>query len=156
MHFDFFKNLFPQCDLQIEEENGIETIRIKNKLFEDYILVSYYPDDYYKYLFRFATQHLETSSIEQLTEYVTAFVNTEKAAIEFYEDGRAWFGGDIDTALLENLTYDSLRKCYFGHQHLKEYSFTVRAWDERFCFNAHFITDENGKVTIVKEPPHNI
>ena len=68
MHFLFMKDLFSQYETDIRIENNIETIHIRNKQFEDEIVVHYFPDDYYTYLLRFATQHGETSSKEDLIQ----------------------------------------------------------------------------------------
>ena len=113
-------------------------------------MVHYFPDDYYKYLLRFATQHRDTSSKDDLISYISSFINAEKAAIEFYKDGMNRFGGEIETAALDDLTYNSLR-LKFGYHDLKDFTFSVRAWDKRFCFDAHFEKDDSGNVTIVKK-----
>ena len=76
--------------------------------------------------------------------------NIEKAAIEFYKDGKNRFGGEIETAAFDDLTYNSLR-LKFGYHDLKDFTFSVRAWDKRFCFDAHFEKDDFGNVTIVKK-----
>ena len=60
------------------------------------------------------------------------------------------FGGEIETAALDDLTYNSLR-LKFGYHDLKDYTFSVRAWDKRFCFDAYFEKDDSGNVTIVKK-----
>ena len=150
MHFDFLKELFSKYVVDISVDEDTETVYIRNDLFNFPISVDYYPDDYYKYLLRFATQHIDTFSEDDLISYISSFANAEKAAIEFYKDGLNRFGGEIETAILDDLTYDSLR-LRFGYRDLEDYTFSVRAWDKRFCFDAHFEKDSFGSVTIVKK-----
>ena len=149
MHFDFLKELFSKYVVEICFEEDVETVYIRNSLFDFPIVVHYFPDDYYKYLLCFATQHRDTSSKDDLISYISSFINAEKAAIEFYKDGMNRFGGEIETAALDDLTYNSLR-LKFGYNDLKDFTFSVRAWDKRFCFDAHFEKDDSGNVTIVK------
>ncbi len=149
MHFDFLKELFSEYVVDICFEEDVETVYIRNSLFDFPIVVDYYPDDYYKYLLRFATQHRDTSSKDDLISYISSFTNAEKAAIEFYKDGTNRFGGEIETAVLHDLTYNSLR-LKVGYDDLKDYTFSVRAWDKRFCFDAHFEKDDSGNITTVK------
>ncbi len=150
MHFDFLKELFSEYDVDIYVKEDVETICIGNNLFSFQIMVDYYPDDYCKYLLRFATQHIDTSSKDDLINYIFSYANAEKAAIEFYKDGQACFGGEIETYILSDLTYDSLRLRFF-HSNLKDYTFSVRAWDKRFCFDAYFEKDASGNMSIIKE-----
>ena len=150
MHFDFLKELFSEYDVDICVKDDTETVYIRNGQFNFSIVVDYYPEDYHKYLLRFATQHRDTSSKDDLISYISSFANAEKAAIEFYKDGTNCFGGEIETVVLDDLTYSSLR-LKFGYHDLKDYTFSVRAWDKRFCFDAHFEKDDSGNVTIVKK-----
>ena len=150
MHFDFLKELFSKYVVEICFEEDVETVYIRNSLFDFPIVVHYYPDDYFKYLLRFATQHRDTSSKDDLISYISSYINAEKAAIECYKDGIDRFGDEIETAALDDLTYNSLR-LKFGYRDLKDFTFSVRAWDKRFCFDAHFEKDDSGNVTIVKK-----
>ena len=152
MHFLFMKDLFSQYETDIRIENDIETIHIRNKQFEDEIVVHYFPDDYYTYLLQFATQHRDTSSKEELIQYVLSFANAEKAAIEFFENEKNRFGGEIEVSLLDNISYDDLRN-YFGYPHLDltNLTFKVRAWNARYCFDGYFEKSETGAIEIRKK-----
>ena len=152
MHFLFMKALFLQYETDIRIENDIETIRIRNKQFEDEIVIHHFPDDYYTYLLQFATQHRDTSSKEDLIKYARSFANAEKAAVEFFEDGNNRFGGEIEVSLLDDLTYDDLRN-YFGYPHLDltNLTFRIRAWDTRYCFDGHFEKSGCGAINIVRK-----
>ena len=152
MHFLFMKDLFSQYETDIRIENDIETIHIKNKQFEDEIVVHYFQDDYYTYLLQFATQHRDTSSKDDLIKYALSFANAEKAAIEFFENEKNRFGGEIEVSLLDNISYDDLRN-YFGYPHLDltNLTFKVRAWNTRYCFDGYFEKSETGAIEIRKK-----
>ena len=152
MHFSFIKELFSGFDVDIQIVNNVETIYIRNIQFLDPIIIHYFPDDYYIYLLRFATQHCDTSSKEELIQYALSFANAEKAAIEFFENEKNRFGGAIEVSLLDNISYDDLRN-HFGYPHLDltNLTFKVRAWNACYCFDAHFEKDDSGNVTIVKK-----
>jgi hypothetical protein len=137
------KDLFSQYETDIRIENDMETIHIRNKQFEDEIVVHYFPDDYYTYLLQFATQHRDTSSKEELIQYVLSFANAEKAAIEFFENEKNRFGREIEVSLLDNISYDDLRN-YFGYPHLDltNLTFKVRAWNACYCFDGYFEKSE--------------
>ena len=151
MHFSFIKNLFPNFDVDIIIEDDIETVYIRNRQFDEPIAIHYFPEDHYSYLLRFATQHRDTSSKEDLIKYALSFANAEKAAIEFFENGKNRFGGEIDVYLLDDITYDSLRN-RFGYIccDLTNFTFKVRAWDTRYCFDGRFEKTDSGTVEIVK------
>ena len=152
MHFLFMKDLFSQYETDIRIENDIETIHIRNKQFEDEIVVHHFPDDYYTYLLQFATQHRDTSSKDDLIKYALSFANAEKAAIEFFEKEKNRFGGEIEVSLLDNISYDDLRN-YFGYPHLDltNLTFKVRAWNARYCFDGYFEKSETGAIEIRKK-----
>ena len=151
MHFSFMKDLFSDFDIDIRIEDNIETIYIRNRQFDDPIVIHYFPEDYYFYLLRFAAQHRDTSSKEDLIQCALSFANAEKASIEFFENGSSRFGGEIEVSLLDSITYDNLRN-YFGYTHLDltNFTFRVRAWDTRYCFNGCFKKNDFGAVEIVK------
>ena len=152
MHFSFIKELFSEFDVNICLENGFETVYITNRHFEYPIVIHYFPEDHYTYLLEFATQHRDTSSKEDLIQYALSFANAEKAAIEFFKNGNRSFGGEIEVSLLDHITYDWIRN-YYGYPHidLSSYTFKVRAWNAKYCFDGHFKKDISGAVEIVKD-----
>lgn len=151
MHLSFLKELFPKYTVELYAEDNSEWAVIKHEEFNDLIKVYYDSDDFDIYCLAFATQHAHISEKERLIEYATAFANAEIAAIEFYENGSNRFGGDIETALLDDLTYNSLRN-YFGYPSvdISNLTFRVRAWNKEYCFDGAFIKDSSGTVQIVK------
>lgn len=156
MHLSFLEKLFPQYIVTLHAENAAEWAEIKNEAFEDTIKVYYDPKDSDIYCFLFATQHVHISEKERLIAYVTAFAKAKAAAIEFYENGRNRFGGDIKTTLLDDLTYDGLQN-YFGYLpfDIKNMTFRVRAWDKKYCFDGQFVQEASGTVQIVRRQAKN-
>jgi len=152
MHFSFIKDLFPKHDVDIQIENGVETVYIRNIQFEDPIVIHYFPDDHYTYLLRFATLHFDTSSKEELIQYAFAFADAEIAAIGFFENGKKRFGGKIEVSFLDEITYDKLRN-HFGYLYfdLMNLTFMVRAWDTRYCFDGYFNNSDANSINIIKK-----
>lgn len=152
MHLSFLKELFPQYMVELHAENDSEWAEIKNEEFEDLIKVYYEPEDFDVYCLVFATQHVHISEKERLIEYATAFANAETAAIEFYENGINRFGGDIETTLLDDLTYDLLRNHFrYLSFDISKLTFRVRAWDKKYCFDGMFVKNSSGTVQIVRK-----
>lgn len=152
MHFSFIKELFPQYGVDIQMEKGVETVYIRNRQFEDPIVIHYFSDGYYAYLLQFATQHCDVSSKEELIQYALAFANAEKAAIEFFENGKNRFGGEIEVSLLDQITYDKLRNLFgYPHLDLTNLTFKVRAWDTRYSFDGYFENGGSNSINIIKK-----
>ncbi len=152
MELTFLKNLFPNHSIEIEvKEDNTEYAKIIHEEFDDIIKIFYYPGDYYEYYFSFATQHRHTSDKNELIEIIKSFINAEKAAIEFYLNGKNRFGGEIEVSLLDDITYEYLRQDY-GYQNIdmSEYTFEVRAWNKKYCFNGSFEMTDSGKIAIIK------
>ena len=151
MHLAFLKEVFPEYAVELYAEGDSEWAYIKNEKYDDVIKVYYDPEDFDVYCLCFATQHAHISDKEELIEYALSFANAEKAAIEFYENGKNRFGGDIETTLLNDLTYDSLRKrFYYPSGAFSKLTFQVRAWDKKYCFDGAFVKKPFGSVQIIK------
>lgn len=153
MELTFLKKLFPNYFIEnTEKEDNTEYAKITNEEFDDVIEIFYYPEDYYEYYFSFATQHRHTSDKNELIEIIKSFINAEKTAIEFYVNGKKQFGGEIEVSLLEDITYEYLRQ-YFGYHNIdmSKYTFEVRAWNKRYCFNGSFKMTNSGKISVIKD-----
>ena len=152
MELAFLKNLFPNFIIELEaKEDNTEYAKIINEEFDDIIEIFYYPDDYYEYYFYFATQHRHTSDKDEFIQIIKSFVNAEKAAIEFYINGNNSFGGEIEISLLDNISYETIRQ-YSGYQNIdmSEYTFEVRAWNKKYCFDGSFKKNDSGEISIMK------
>lgn len=91
------------------------------------------------------------SDKDEFIQIIKSFINAEKAAIEFYINGNNSFGGEIEISLLDNISYETLRQ-YYGYQNIdmSEYTFEVRAWNKKYCFNGSFIKNDSDKISIIK------
>ncbi len=114
----------------------------------------FYETNMEEYTVCFVTQHLhihanaESDLIDVISKYASAAI----AAIEFYVHGKNCFGGQIETGLLSNLTYDSLC-AYFGYPNydISHLTFRVYAWDNEYCFEGSFKETGSGAVDIIKK-----
>lgn len=156
MHLSCLKERFPQCELELRGETEQECAFIRKGQYAA-IEVWYFPTEHYTYCVYFADHHIHTCDKEEMIAFVTSIVSAEKASIEFFLDGKNRFGGEISTADLDDLTYDSLR-CRFGYPNrdLTGYTFKVRACDERYCFDGVFVKGEKNQVQILKRYIRNL
>ena len=150
MKFDSICKKFSNYDIERGNEQGAEYISIVKKDFREPIKV-YYEPDMQEYIVTFATQHLHIDEEDELIDAVFRFANAGVAAIEFYENGKNRFGGQIETSLLDHLTYDSLRT-RFGYLQLdiSQMTFRVYAWDQKYCFEGSFVKSAENTVQIIK------
>ena len=150
MKLDFLCEIFSNYEIERCEEHGAECICIKNSNFNEPIKVCYELDDYNTYTVYFATQHLHITECDDLIDTIAKFANASIAAIEFYDNERNRFGGQIETKRLENLTYDTLRT-YFGYPHLdiSHLTFRVYTWDKKYCFEGSFVKVAPNIVKII-------
>lgn len=151
MKFDYICKKFSDYEIERGNEQGVEYISIIKNGFREPIKV-YYESDMQEYIVTFATQHLHIDEDDDLINVVSEFANATIAAIEFYENGKNIFGGQIETNLLENLSYDTLRT-YFGYLHLdiSQMIFRVYAWNKEYCFEGSFVKSASNTVKIIKK-----
>ncbi len=146
------RDALPEFAVDFRVKDGAEWAAIRHPEHDESIRVTYDPNDPEPYLLRFATQHLHLEDEMDMLASARAFAHAEWAAIEFYRDGERRFGGQIETSLLEGLTYDSLRAAFgYGRVDISDMTFRVYAWDERYCFEGSFRRNEDGAVGIVRE-----
>ncbi len=151
MKFDSINKKFSDYEIERGNEQGVEYIAILKNGFREPIKV-YYESDMQEYIVTFATQHLHISEDEDLIDIVSKFADASIAAIEFYENGKNSFGGQIETNLLENLSYDTLR-IYFGYPHLdiSQKTFRIYAWNKEYCFEGSFVKSASNTFKIIKK-----
>lgn len=151
MKFDSICKKFSDYETERGNEQGVEYVSIMKKGFREPIKV-YYELDMQEYIVTFATQHLHIDEDDDLIDVISEFANASIAAIEFYENGKRSFGGQIETNLLENLSYDTLRT-HFGYPNLdiRQMTFRVYAWDKKYCFEGSFVQTASDAVKIMKK-----
>ncbi len=151
MKLDFLSERFSDYKTEFGKERDIDYISIYKDGFYEPITV-YDETDFDEYILCFSTQHLHIDDDNKLIEAITEFANADVAAIEFYDNGQNRFGGQIETTLLDGLTYNSL-KDYFGYSHLdiSNLTFRVYAWDNRYCFEGSFVKNSPDNVEILRK-----
>ena len=149
----FLKKHFSSYEI-VYSESG-DFAEIINPFSKDNIIVDFIPEDEFTpYLCRFSFQHRHQQDEKSVIEYITGILNQNIYAIEFFKDGKNRFGGDITAEELDNLFYEFLehKTGYYGSIQLKNIvdSFKVRGWNPCYDFDAEFVKDEKGNITIVK------
>ncbi|MBR3301935.1 MAG: hypothetical protein IKI73_04660 [Firmicutes bacterium] len=131
----FFKEICKTYDLSIHYTE--ETIVLSDPQSDAFIEVS--QDEYFmdskkaktitEYTVCFSTQHRHFNSLEEAEEYVRLILSDEVLPIEFFDDDRARFGGEIGKDDLSNISAQRLAQL-FGHsvEYLSQLSFEVHSW----------------------------
>ncbi len=151
MHLDFLYDHFSNYETLCCNESEVECLYIRNSDYSEPIKIYYEIDNYDTYTICFATLHLHITDKKELVEAITRFANGSMAAIEFYDNGKNRFGGQIETEYLVNISYDSLRK-YFGYPKydISNLTFRVYAWNRNLCYEGSFIKRSPNQIDIIK------
>ncbi len=150
--FDFLIKQFSNYEIIVLEDECLA--EIINPYCKENIRVYYeFEDEYSPYILCFAFQHVHLCDEEEVVDYINSIISGNRFSIEFFHDGVRCFGGDITADKLKELSYELLKKHtgYWGSTELKDCadSFKVRGWNSE-NFDAIFVMDENGTVTIRK------
>jgi len=150
--FDFLIKQFPNDEIVILEDDSLA--EIINTFGKDNIKVYYDSDDFSPYIVCFAFQHVHLCDEEAVIDYINDIICGNLFSIEFFRDGERCFGGDITADRLKELSYKTLERYtgYYGGTKLIECAdmFKVRGWNSNNNFDATFVIDECGIVTIKK------
>jgi hypothetical protein len=143
---------FSDYDVQFSEDKFFE---ILNPCGNENIRLEYVSDDEWTpYILCFSFQHWHMNDEEDIIEHINDIINGNLFSIEFFAKGNRRFGGDIDAQELQDLSYEALEQFtgYYGMSKLKDIadSFKVRGWHTEANFDAKFIIDEFGNITIKK------
>ena len=144
---------FSDYDVQFSKDKNL--LEILNPCGNENIRVEYVSDDEWTpYILYFLFQHWHMNDEEDIIEYINDIIDGNLFSIEFFANGNRCFGGDIDAQELQELSYESLEQFtgYYGMSKLKDLadSFKVRGWRTETNFDAKFIIDELGNITIKK------
>ncbi len=131
----FFKEICKSYDLQIHCTD--DTIVIRDTKSDASIEIS--QDDYYmdlkkektfsEYTVYFSTQHRHFNSLEEAEEYVRLILSDEVLPIEFFDDNRTRFGGEIGRDDLSNISAQRLARLFgYSVEYLSKFSFEVHSW----------------------------
>lgn len=151
--FDFLIKQFSNHEIVILEDESLA--EIINAFGKDNIKVYYdSDDDFSPYILCFAFQHVHLCGEEAVIDYIKDIISGNLFSIEFFHNGQRCFGGDITADRLKELSYKALERYtgYYGGTKLIECAdmFKVRGWNSNNNFDATFVIDECGMVTIKK------
>ena len=143
---------FSEYDVRFSDAG--ESFEIINPFGKEPIRVFVENDPQTPYMVCFSFQHRHLATTDEAIAYTGDILGGNVFAIEFFKDGRNRFGCDLNAQELRDLSYTALAQrmgCY-GDTKLIDYadSFKVRGWGEDTDFDAVFVTDEQGYMTIQK------
>ena len=151
MNLDFISEALEDiCHVDIVEYEGYECAVISNDDFKEVIEVHYFPDGYYKYGLNYESWHMDTSSREELFDCLMDFVDAQLAAIEFFDDGVASFGGAVDISVAEDISYGALKSMFDDDEDITGLTFSVRSWDNYCCYDGRFVKHELEGYTVFR------
>lgn len=149
----FLKDTFSKYKVQFSEDhtNAI----IFNPFYHENITVYYYKeDDFTPFCVCFSFQHFHLTDKENVIEWINEIITGRKFAIEFLKNEQRCFGSDIEAEELKDLSYAKLEQLsgYYGLTKLLNIadSFKVRGWDNSQNYDAVFVCQTNGRITIKK------
>ncbi len=113
------------------------------------------------YIVCYSFFHIHLERAEEVIAYVRDILEGRRLVIGFFKDGRWSMSADLDEQAQPDLSYTGLSKRmnmgkygsdrpYGDHRELIEAadSFCVRGWAQDVDFDAVFVRDEQGNVTI--------
>ena len=135
----FFKEICKTYELEVHYTD--HTIVLSDPQRDAYIEISrdeYYTDSkkektFSEYTVQFSTQHRHFNSLEEAEEYIRLILSDEVLPIEFFDDNRARFGGEIRKDDFDTLTPESLAK-WSGYtaDYLLPLEFEVHSWSGKY------------------------
>ena len=141
---------FSAYDVRCSEDGG--RLDIINPFGKDPIRIHVENDPHTPYMVCFSFQHRHLATVDEVVAYASDIMNGNVFAIEFFKDGYRRFGGDLDAQEVRELSYDRLAQFLgcFGASRLIDVvdSCKVRGWSRDADFDATFVEDEQGNVTL--------
>ena len=140
------------CVYDVQFSDNGESFDIINPFGKDSISVCVENDPHTPYMVCFSFQHRHLATANEVIAYVGDIIGGNVFAIEFFKDGRKRLGGDLDAQEVRELSYDMLAHFLgcFGVSKLIDVadSIKVRGWAQDADFDATFVTDEMGNVSL--------
>ncbi len=141
---------FSANDVRFSDEG--DSLDILNPFGKDPIRVYVEDIPHTPYTVCFSFQHRHLATVDEVVTYAGDIMSGNVFAIEFFKDGYKRFGGDLDAQEVRELSYDRLAQFLgcFGASRLIDVvdSCKVRGWARDADFDATFVEDEQGDVTV--------
>ena len=128
-----------------------ECVEIANPHRKGNITVCYHPDsDWIDFTVSWLKYHNHIDSKDDVIKEIDGIINETEASVEFYKNGELCMGASIKTALLANLTLDTLSRELRTYDMILNTAFTVRSFSGKFDIDGR-IERVNGKYTLISE-----
>ena len=128
-----------------------ECVEIVNPYGKENITVCYHPDsDWIDFTVSWLKYHNHIDSKDDVIKEIDGIINETEASVEFYKNGELCMGASIKTALLANLTLDTLSRELCTYDMILNTAFTVRSFSGKFDIDGR-IERVNGKYTLISE-----
>lgn len=149
----FLVGAFSEYDVQFSED--FTKAVLFNSIYDENITVYYYgDDDFTPFCVCFSFQHCHLTDEEDVVKWANEIIAGNKLAIEFFNNGHRCFGSEIEAKELIDLSYEKLERFsgYYGLTKLLSIadSFKVRGWNNRHNFDAAFVREEDGCISIIR------
>lgn len=150
---EFLSDAF--SEYKVEFSDDFTTAVILNPLYNENVKVYYEEaDDYSPFITCFSFQHCHLCDEDEVVGWINDIITGKLFAIEFFKNDQRRFGGEIEAEELKDLSYEKLgqRFGYFGVSKLYQNadSFKVRGWNKNQNFDAVFVMNEDGTISIEK------
>jgi hypothetical protein len=148
---EFIKERYKNFEVNpLNIPNFNECVEIVNPYGKENITVYYHPeselsDFTVKWVYR---EHIDSK--EDVIKEIDKIINETEAYIAFYEDDELRMGASIKTALIANLTLDTLSRELKTYNDLLNTDFSVRSFSGKYDMYGR-IEKVDGKYTLISE-----
>ena len=149
---EFIKERYKDFEVAAKESPYFdECVEVVNPHGKGNITVCYHPDsDWADFTVKWAEYHNHIDSKDDVIKEIDGIINETEASVEFYKDGEPCIGASIKTALLANLTLDTLSRELCTYDLILNTAFAVRSFSGRYDADGR-IERVNGKYALVWE-----
>ena len=111
-------------------------------------------DDEYEFIVCFSFQHRHFEDEDDLVDWIRNIISGNTLAIEFFNNEKRGFGGEIAAEELQDLSYEKLEHFtgYYGLTKLFDVadSFKIRGWDSNYNFDYTMTCEADGSIAITQ------
>lgn len=136
--WEFLKNIqkIYAIDFTVEEDEASIVNPDNGKCIKIYS-EKYYSKDgkeaFSEYIVCFATQHRHFDELDEVEEYIHEILKDEVLPIEFYVADKRGFGGEIEKAELETLTFALLAQQWgYSTEYLSARDYEICSWSGKY------------------------
>ena len=149
---EFIKERYKDFEvISLESPYFDECVEIINPHRKENITVCYHPDnEWVDFTVKWSKYHNHIDSIEDVIKEIDGIINETEVDMEFYRNGEPCMGTGIKTALLKNLTLDSLSRELRIYDYLLNTTFTIRSFSRKYDMDG-CIEKVDGKYTLILE-----